>query len=72
MTEDILSQASSWGFICECNQMGIWRILPFQTTQRWELQQVEDNRWLLMVGGVSQVNLQPSEAIAFLERRRMS
>jgi len=71
VTEDILSQASSWGFICECDQMGIWRIIPSQETERWELQQVED-RWLLVVGGIPQVNLHQSEAIAFLERRRTS
>lgn len=71
MTEDILSLASSWGFICECDQTGVWRILPAQETERWELQQVED-RWFLVIGGVSQMNLHLSEAIAFLQRRRIN
>jgi hypothetical protein len=50
---------------------GNWKILPHQKTARWELQQVED-RWLLLVGGVAQVNLHPAEALVFLKRRWLS
>lgn len=68
MSNRVLNQASSLGFMCECDQKGNWQILPPQQTERWLLQQVGE-RWLLLVGGVPQVNLHPPEAIAFLERR---
>ncbi len=69
MTERILSQASSWSFLCERDREGNWQILPHQKTERWFLQQVGD-KWLLVVGNVPQVNLHPPEAMSFLERRR--
>lgn len=68
MVENIVSQALSWGFVCECDHLGNMQILPSRETGRWELHEVGD-RWLLLVGGVPQVNLHPVEAIAFLERR---
>ena len=68
MTNCVISQASSLGFACECDQTGNWQILPSQGTERWELHQAGE-RWLLLVGGVPQVNLHPPEAIAFLERQ---
>lgn len=68
MTNRVLSQASSLGFTCECDQIGNWQILPFRQAERWKLQQVGE-RWLLLVGDIPQVNLHPPEAIAFLERR---
>ncbi len=69
MINSVLNQAKAWGFICERNQKSNWRLFSQQKTARWELQLVED-RWLLIVGNVLQVNLRPAEAIAFLERRR--
>ncbi|MCA1994260.1 MAG: hypothetical protein LDL41_19770 [Coleofasciculus sp. S288] len=71
MTKSVFNQARVWGFICDRDQKGNWRILPQQKTQRWELQ-LAGNRWLLLIGDVPQVNLYSSEAIAFLERRRSS
>jgi hypothetical protein len=68
---NLLSQASAWGFVCESDAKGNWQIFPCQKTERWQLQQLDD-RWLLLVGGVQQVNLYPPEAIAFLNRRRSS
>lgn len=70
MVENVVGQALSWGFICESDQQGNMQIFPSVPTERWVLQEAED-RWLLLVGGVGQVNLHPSEAIAFLERRRL-
>jgi len=67
MAQSLLDQASSGGYICKRGLSGNWKILPPQRTARWELQQVED-RWLLIVGGVAQVNLYPEEAEAFLKR----
>jgi len=67
MNESILNQAYAWGFVCNQAVNGNWQILPRQKTQRWELQLVED-KWLLLVGAVPQVNLHPDEAIAFLKR----
>jgi hypothetical protein len=71
MAQSLLNQASSWGFACKRESLGNWKILPRQKTARWELQQVED-RWLLLVGGVAQVNLHPAEALAFLKCRLSS
>ncbi len=71
LSQDILNQADSWGFVCKSEPLGNWKILPSQKTARWELQQVED-RWLLVVGGVAQVNLYPAEAQVFLKRRCLS
>ena len=71
MMENLLSQAQTWGFLCQSDHLGNWQILPQQSTKKWKLQQVED-RWLLLIGDVPQVNLYPPEAIAFLERRWLS
>lgn len=70
MREAVLNQAKSWGFICEEDTQGIWQILPQQSTERWKMQLVEE-RWLLIIGDVPQINLHPYEAISFLERRRL-
>lgn len=67
--ESLLSQAEFWQFLVEYNRQGFWQILPQQPDRAWKLQQADD-KWLLIVGGVPQVNLQVSEAKAFLERRR--
>jgi hypothetical protein len=71
MAQSLLNQASSWGFACKCESLGNCKILPRQKTARWELQQVED-RGLLLVGGVAQVNLHSAEALAFLKHRLSS
>lgn len=68
MKEIVLKQAKAWRFLCQEDSQGNWQILPQQPADRWELQQVED-RWLLLVGDVPQVNLHPHEVISFLERR---
>ncbi len=68
MVETVLSQATEWGFVSNENIQGKRQILPQHQTERWQLQQAGD-RWMLLVGGVPQVNLQPYEALAFLERR---
>lgn len=66
----VVSQAKTWGFICQCQESKLWLILPQQTSQKWQLEQVED-RWILSVGGVSQLHLDTEGAIAFLESRRL-
>lgn len=71
MTENVLSQASAWGFICHSEDYRTWQILPQQKNERWKLQ-LEGDRWLLIVGNVPQINFYPYEAIAFLELRRSS
>ena len=68
MAQSLLDKASSCGCVCKRQLSGNWKIIPSQKTARWELQQVED-RWLLVAGGVAQVNLHPTEAEAFLKRR---
>jgi hypothetical protein len=68
MMENLLSQAEVWGFLVESNRNGNWQVLPQQPTENWKLQQTED-RWLLIIGNVSQVKLNPNEAISFLNRR---
>jgi hypothetical protein len=70
VVENVVSQALSWGFVCECDQLGNMQIFPLQATERWELREVGD-RWLLLVGGVAQVSLHAPETLAFLERRRL-
>lgn len=69
MVENVVSQALSWGFVCECNQLGNMQIFPLQPSEKWELHQTGD-RWLLLVSGVAQISLPAPEALAFLERRR--
>jgi len=69
MNASVLNQAKDWGFICECDQTDTWQILPQKRIARWKLRLVGE-RYLLIVGGVPQVNLHPPEALAFLERRR--
>lgn len=71
MVENVVSQALSWGFVCECDPQGNMQILPSRQTDRWELHEAGE-RWLLLVSGVPQVSLHTPEAIAFLERRRSS
>ncbi|HEY9632794.1 MAG TPA: hypothetical protein V6D14_05280 [Coleofasciculaceae cyanobacterium] len=70
-TERVLGQALAWGFICDEDLEGNQQILPPKPVQRWKMQQIGD-KWLLVVGDIPQVNLHPQEAIAFLERRRLS
>ncbi len=69
MNETILSQANTWGFVCDSDDRGKCKILPSKKTERWKLQLVGE-RWLLIVGDVPQMLCHPTEAIAFLERRR--
>lgn len=69
LTEDILSQARSWGFVCQQDLHGNWQILPQRSRERWKLHLVED-RWLLTIGEVPQVALHPPDVLGFLERRR--
>ncbi len=71
MTEDVLSQALAWGFVCYSEHDGTWQILPQEKNERWKLQ-LEGNRWLLIVDNVPQINFYPDEAINFLELRRSS
>lgn len=71
MTENILSQANAWGFICHSEPNGSWQILPQQKNERWKLQ-LEGDRWLLIVGNVPQISFHPHEAIVFLKLRRSS
>jgi len=71
MAENVLSQAKSWGFICHSEHHGTWQILPRQKNERWKLQ-LEEDRWLLIVGDVPQISFHAHEAIAFLELRRSS
>ncbi len=69
INDEILNQAHSWGFVCDLEPQGEYQILPKQVTERWKLQLVGD-RWILHVNDVPQILCHPSEAIAFLERRR--
>lgn len=71
MVEDVVSQALSWEFVCEQDQLGNRQIFPLQPTERWELRE-EGERWLLLIGGVPQVFLHAPEAISFLERRSIN
>jgi hypothetical protein len=70
VVEDVVSQALSWGFVCDHDQLGNRQIFPLQATERWELRE-DGERWLLLVGGVPQVLLHAPETISFLERRRL-
>ena len=69
MLDPVVSQAKTWGFICQRQESNLWQINPQQTSQKWQLEQVED-RWILLVEGVPQLCLDPEGAIAFLETRR--
>jgi hypothetical protein len=67
--ETVFSQAKSLGFICQEDIQGNILILPREQTDQWKMQQIAD-RWLLIIKGVPQAHLHPSEAISFLKRRR--
>ena len=69
VNDNTLSQALSWGFICNLDEQGKWQILPQQAVEGWKLLLVED-RWLLIVNDVPQMLCHSFEAIEFLERRR--
>ncbi len=69
MTEEILSQAIAWGFLCEIDSSGSWLVQPQNKTCRWLLQQVGE-QWVLSVGNVPQINFSPKDALTFLEWRR--
>ena len=71
MNNRVLSQASTWGFVCHCDVQGKCQILPQKSTEKWILHLVGE-RWLLIVGDVPQMICYPSEAIAFLERRHQT
>lgn len=68
MNDSIVSQALSWGFICDLSIPSKWQILPQQAGEGWRLQLVGD-RWLLIVNDVPQILCHPSEVTVFLERR---
>ena len=71
MIQSLLNQADPECYRIECLSQGNCQILPKQSTGRWKLQQAGD-RWLLIVGGVPQINLHPPEVIAFLKRRSLN
>jgi hypothetical protein len=71
MNDRIFSQAHTWGFICDSDAVGNYQIFPQKTAERWKLQ-LAGERWLLIVGDVPQILFYPSEAVAFLERCRLS
>jgi hypothetical protein len=68
MSEPVVSQAKSWGFKCELTAGGNWQISSPQLKETWQLSELEE-RWLLSVGNVPQINLSADEALRFLERR---
>lgn len=67
MLDPVVSQAITWGYICQRQESNSWLILPQKPDRRWKLQQVEE-RWILLVGDIPQLSLDTEEAIAFLER----
>lgn len=69
MSESLVNQAKSWGFNC-CKPAtdGNWQISPSQLKETWQLSQLED-RWLLSVGNVPQINLSADETLRFLAHR---
>ena len=69
MSENLLVQADSWGFVCECATEGKWQIYPANARENWKLQQVE-SRWLLIIKDVPQVSFLEVEAQGFLKRRK--
>lgn len=68
MNERILSQAQAWGFPQKRDGEGNWSIYPKKKTERWQLSQAKE-RWLLVVGGIPQINMTNEEVLVFLERR---
>ncbi|OKH25152.1 hypothetical protein NIES593_05145 [Hydrococcus rivularis NIES-593] len=70
MSERILHQAQAWGFLCQRDGLGNWLIYPKKRTERWQLSQAQaGERWLLVVGGVPQMNMTTEEVLVFLECR---
>lgn len=67
MTEQILIQAQYWGFTTRLDDQGKWQVLPKSETEEWILEEIED-RWLLIINNVPQVNLTDDQALCFLKR----
>lgn len=70
LLDPVVSKAKTWGFICQCQESNSWLILPQNPDRRWKLQQVEE-RWILSVGDIPQLRLNPEDAITFLERQNL-
>lgn len=72
MTNSLLTQAKTLGFNLHRDPEGKLWILPRKKTDRWKLLELEEGRWLLIVGNVPQISFWPREAQLFLFRRRSS
>ncbi len=66
--ENLLNQATRWGFVCEVDPVGRTLIYSANPHDRWSLELVGD-RWLLRINDTPQISFQPLEALQFLERQ---
>ncbi len=69
MTENLLEQARMGGFNYQLDAQGHWHITAKSKTAQWELQQLADQLWVLVINGIPQINFSTTDAIAFLKRR---
>lgn len=69
MTENLLEQARTGGFNYQLDAQGLWQITAKLTRSKWELRQVAEQEWVLLINQVAQINFNTTDAIAFLKRR---
>ncbi|MEM8674555.1 MAG: hypothetical protein AAGF83_11870 [Cyanobacteria bacterium P01_G01_bin.67] len=68
MEKPVLDEAKRLKFFCRLSEDNYWQILPIQSQETWKLTEA-DSQWILSLSNVPQLNLNQSEAIAFLISR---
>ncbi len=69
VVSEVLTQAIALGLSYQSDDRDSPKILPRRKGERWALNLVED-RWLLSIGNVPQIQFSSQEALAFIARRR--
>ncbi|MGP1381998.1 MAG: hypothetical protein ACTS2F_00480 [Thainema sp.] len=65
--QPLLAKASKYGLACLTLEADSCRIQPCSDLPEWYLV-AQDDRWLLVVRGIPQIQFGPEEALKFLDR----
>jgi len=66
--EQVIQQASVWGFNCQVLSANECRIYPHSRSDDWHLQRQGDT-WLLSVAGIPQMEMSAEMTLRFLTRQ---
>ena len=69
MIKEVFTKAIDLGLSYQPDDKEGPKILPRRKSERWRLNLIED-RWLLSIGNVPQIQFSSQEALAFITRRR--